>query len=214
MDDESALRELICEIGRRLWQLGMVAANDGNISVRLDDGTILCTSAGISKGFMAPASIAKLSMDGEALGDTEASSEVAMHLEAYRVRADVNAVVHAHPPVATGYATSGRSLPVKILAETVTAFREVPVAEYATPGTQEVVIAVRPHLANHDALLLMNHGALTLGRDLEQAYFRMEILEHFAKTALVVAQLGSAQEIPPEQLEQLYALRRKLGYEH
>jgi len=122
--------------------------------------------------------------------------------------------VHAHPPLATGYAISGQPLPVNILAETVTAFREVPVAECATPGTQEVVTAVRPHLAKHDAILLMNHGALTLGADLEQAYFRMEILEHFAKTALAVAQLGSAQEIPPEQLEQLYALRRKLGYEH
>ncbi len=214
MSDEKALRELICEVGRRLWQLGMVAANDGNISVRLDEETVLCTPSGVSKGFMLPDIMAKLTVDGEVLGDAEASSEVAMHLEAYRVRADVNAVVHAHPPLATGYAISGRPLPVNILAETVTAFREVPVAECATPGTQEVVTAVQPHLAKHDAILLMNHGALTLGADLEQAYFRMEILEHFAKTALAVAQLGSAQEIPPEQLEQLYALRRKLGYEH
>jgi L-fuculose-phosphate aldolase len=213
MSDEVALREAICEVGRRLWQLQMVAANDGNISVRMDQDTVLCTPAGVSKGFMEPDMIARVGVDGKALGDAGASSEVAMHLEAYRLRSDANAVVHAHPAVATGYAVSGLPLPVNLLAEAVTAFGEIPVATYATPGTPEVVEAVRPYLGKHNVLLLKNHGALTLGTDLWQAYYRMEILEHFARTALVAAQLGAADEIPSDRLEQLHALRRSLGYE-
>ncbi len=213
MTSEQHLREIMCEIGRRLWQLGMVAANEGNISVRLDGETILCTPTGVSKGFMAADEMAKLSLDGEVFSDVKASSEVALHLEAYRSRPDVNAAVHAHPPAATGYGISGRPLPVNILAETATVFREVPVADYGTPGTQEVVVAVRPHLQGHNAILLRNHGALTLGRDLWQAYYYMEMLENFARTALVTVQLGSALEIPPDKLRELYELRRELGYE-
>ena len=211
MQDQMAAREAICEIGRRLWQLQMVAANDGNISVRMSDGTVLCTPAGVSKGFMKPEMIARVSADGETLDDATPSSELAMHLEAYRLRREVGAVVHAHPPVATGYAISGLPLPVNLLAETVTAFGQVPVAPYAMPGTHEVVEAVRPLLLDHNAVLLKNHGALTLGGDLFQAYYRMEVLEHFARTALVVAQLGAADEIPSDRLEALHARRRELG---
>ncbi len=213
MTDELIIAEAICNVGRHLWERGMVASNEGNISARLADGTILCTPTGVSKGFMTPEGLAKLNMAGDVLNGVAASSEVMMHLEAYRLRADVNAVVHAHPPVATGWGIAGRSLPANILAETATIFKEVPIAPYATPGTAEVAASLRPYLPDHDAILLKNHGALTLADDIDEAYYRMEILENFAKTALVAVQLGGPQEIPTEKVTVLHEIRRRLGLE-
>lgn len=199
MADEQALREEICRFGHRLWLRGMVAANDGNISVRLSDGSVLCTPAGVSKGFMEPADLSKLSAEGELLSGARQTSEIGMHLEVYRLRAEVNAVVHAHPAAATGWVIGGREFPVGILAEAVAAFGHVPVAEYATPGTPRVAEAVRPHLATANAIMLLNHGAMTLGEGLEQAYYRMEVLEHVAQTALAAVQAAGGaplQEVP------------------
>lgn len=206
MPDEQQTREAICTFGHRLWLRGMVAANDGNISVRLPDGSVLCTPAGVSKGFMDPSELSKLSPNGELLSGLRQTSEVGMHLEVYRLRPDVHAVVHAHPAAATGWAISGRAFPVGILAEAVAAFGTVPVAAYATPGTPRVAEAVRPHLAAANAILLMNHGAMTLGEALEQAYYRMEVLEHVAQTALAATRAaGDAplQEVPEAGLNEI-----------
>ncbi|HCU37097.1 MAG TPA: class II aldolase family protein [Armatimonadetes bacterium] len=206
MLDEKTVREAICTFGHRLWLRGMVAANDGNISVRLPDGSVLCTPAGVSKGFMEPDALSKLSADGELLSGARQTSEVGMHLEVYRLRTGINAVVHAHPAAATGWAIGGREFPVGILAEAVAAFGHVPVAEYATPGTARVADVVRPHLGTANAVLLMNHGAMTLGEDLEQAYYRMEVLEHVAQTALAAVQAAAGaplQEVPEAGLNEI-----------
>ncbi len=206
MADEQTLREEICKFGHRLWLRGMVAANDGNISVRLPDGCVLCTPAGVSKGFMEPEALSRLSVDGELLSGARQTSEVGMHLEVYRRRPDINAVVHAHPAAATGWAIGGREFPVGILAEAVAAFGHVPVAEYATPGTRGVAEVVRPHVGSANAVLLMNHGAMTLGEDLEQAYYRMEVLEHVAQTAIAALQAAGGaplQEVPETGLKEI-----------
>ncbi|MFP3903864.1 MAG: class II aldolase/adducin family protein [Armatimonadota bacterium] len=211
---EKQLREDICEAGRRLWQRGMVASNEGNISARLDEERIICTPTGVSKGFMDPAEMALVAMDGEVLCDVEPSSEVGLHLAAYDERPDVRAVVHAHPPTATGYAIAGQLPPVNILSETATVFRHVPIAPYATPGTEDVAEAVRPLLADADAILMKNHGAVTVAVDLWEAYYRMEVLENFTRTALVAHLLGGAEAIPPDDLEILHEIRRQMGLEH
>jgi len=206
MADEQAIREEMCTFGHRLWLRGMVAANDGNISVRLPDGCILCTPAGVSKGYMDPDALSKLSADGELRSGAKQTSEVGMHLEVYRLRPDINAVVHAHPAAATGWAIGGREFPVGILAEAVAAFGHVPVADYATPGTPRVAEVVRPHVCSANAVLLMNHGAMTLGEDLEQAYYRMEVLEHVAQTALAALQAACGaplQEVPEAGLKDI-----------
>ena len=213
MNELESVAEAICEIGRRLWQLGMVAANEGNISVRVAPERVICTPTGVSKGFMSPDEMAELSVEGKLLNGKPVTSEVALHLEVYRVRPDINAVVHAHPTVATAYAISGQPPPLNTLAETALVFRDLPIAAYGTAGTREIVDTVAPHLPDHNAILMQNHGALTLGEDLMEAYYRMEILEKFCRTALAVAQLGSAEKIPYEKLAELYAVRRELGYE-
>lgn len=206
MADEQAIRDEICKFGHRLWLRGMVAANDGNISVRLPDGSVLCTPAGVSKGFMVPDALSKLSADGEQLSGARQTSEIGMHLEVYRLRAEINAVVHAHPAAATGWAIGGREFPVGILAEAVAAFGHVPVADFATPGTPRVAEVVRPLVGSANAVLLMNHGAMTLGEDLEQAYYRMEVLEHVAQTAIAAVQAAGGaplQEVPETGLNEI-----------
>ncbi len=155
---------------------------------------------------MKPEALSKLSISGDLLSGSAQTSEIGMHLEVYRLRNDINAVVHAHPVAATGWAIGGRELPVNILAEAVAAFGRVPVTAYATPGTARVADVVRPYLDAHDALLLINHGAMTLGADLEQAYHRMEVLEHLAQTALAAMQAAGGaplQEVPVEGLNEI-----------
>ncbi|MFO7947948.1 MAG: class II aldolase/adducin family protein [Armatimonadota bacterium] len=213
-EKEKQLRQDICEVGWRLWQRGMVASNEGNISARLDEDRIICTPTGVSKGFMDPGEMAVVSMNGEPLSDVQASSEVGLHLAAYDERPDVWAVVHAHPPTATGYAIAGQVPPVNILSETATIFKHVPIAPYATPGTAEVAAAVRPLLAEADVVLMKNHGAVTVAGDLWEAYHRMEVLENFTQTALVAHLLGGAEAIPPDDLETLHEIRRQMGLEH
>lgn len=213
-DTQRRLRQQICEVGRRLWDRQMVASNEGNISARLDDQRIICTPTGVSKGFMEPGRLPLMSMDGEVFGDAQPSSEIALHLAVYDERPDVGAVVHAHPPTATGFAISGTAPPANILSETATLFKSVPIAEYATPGTDEVPDAVRPLLDGADVILLKNHGALTVAPDLLEAYHRMEVLENFARTALVAHLLGGAEEIPPDEVEALHQKRREMGLDH
>ena len=197
--DEKQARELICEVGRRLWQVGFAPSNAGNMTVRLSDDRLLCTPTLVSKGFMKPEEMVLMNLAGEALGPGRASSEVLMHLEVYRQRPDVGGVVHVHPPVATGFAAAGRGLPDDLLTEVLGTLGTVPLVPLSVPGTAEVPDNLRPFLAGHDAFLLANHGALTVGQDLWEAFYRMEIVEHSAKVALAAEQLGGPCRIPPQR---------------
>jgi L-fuculose-phosphate aldolase len=206
------LKEDIVEVGRRIYNLGFVAANDGNISVRIGDNEILATPTGVSKGFMTPEMIIKVDMAGNQLeGELKPSSELKLHLEVYRQRPDVRAVLHAHPPVATAFAVAGIPLDRPVLPEIVITLGAIPIAKYATPSTEELPASVRPYLEKHDAVLLENHGALTMGSDLFGALFKMEQIEHFAKVSLYASLLGGERELPPEEVEKLLTVREKLG---
>lgn len=210
--DESALREAICDIGRRMYGREMGAANDGNISVRLDDDRLLCTPSGVSKGFMTPAQLCVVDRAGK-LVDTRSdglapSSEIKMHLRVYDRRDDVAAVVHGHPLYATASAVCGRALDRQIMPEATVLLGEVPLVRFALPSTEELPDSITPYLANHDALLLANHGALAYGVDLQSAYFKLEALEYYAKMLFLTEQMGGANEFDADTLERLVDLRR------
>src|SRR5512138_2492797 len=209
---EEQLRAEIVEAGRRLYARGYAASNDGNISARLGDNRLLTTPKSVSKGFMTPDMMVIVDYDGKKIaGDRDASSELPMHLEIYRNRPDVNAVVHAHPPIATGFAVAGIPLTRAVLAEVVTTLGSIPIAEYATPSTSELPAAVARYIKAHDGMLLANHGALTVGGDLFSAYFKMETIEHFAKISLVARLLGRENLISREEVMRLQQLRGTYG---
>jgi len=213
-DRESQLRADIVEVGRRLWVRGFVASNDGNISVRLDDQRLLMTPTSVSKGFMTPDMMVITDLNGtllEGAPGRKPSSETMMHLVAYRIRPDVQAVVHSHPPLATGFAVAGIPLDRAVLAEVVTTLGSIPIAEYGTPSTMELADAVEPYVRVHDGLLLANHGALALGKDLFAAYYKMETIEHFAKISLVARMLGREHILSTEEVGRLQALRGTYG---
>ena len=197
-----------------MWQLGWVAANDGNVSVKLPDGTFLATPTGMSKSFITPQKLVHIDQDGQILDASaglKPSSEIKMHLRCYKEREDVGAVLHAHPPVATGYAVANKPLDEYSMIETVIALGSIPVTPYGTPSTYEVPDRIAPYLGEHDALLLQNHGALTVGADLITAYYRMETLELFAKISLNAHLLGGAKEISRENIDRLISMRE--GYQ-
>ncbi len=206
-------REMICEIGRRVYNRNYVAANDGNISVKVGLNEIWTTPTGVSKGYMTPDMMVKMDLSGQVLsGNLKPSSEVKMHLRVYNENPEVNAVVHAHPPVATSFAIAGIPLDKPVLPEAIVLLGNVPVAPYALPGTQEVPDSIAPYCKTHNAVLLANHGALTWGRDLMEAYFRMESLEHYA-TILMYSNniLKKANELNHSQIADLIKIRESMG---
>jgi L-fuculose-phosphate aldolase len=212
MSLESNLRADIVEVGRRMYARGYTASNDGNISVRLGDQRLLMTPKSVCKGFMTPDMMCITDMNGRKLeGDRDPSSEMLMHLEVYRQRSDVRAVVHAHPPTATGFAVAGIPLDRAVLAEVLTTLGSIPLAEYATPSTAELPTAVGKFIKAHDGMLLANHGALTVGGDLFGAYYKMETIEHFAKISLVARMLGRENLIAREEVDRLQGLRDTYG---
>ncbi len=198
----------------KVWQLGWVAANDGNVTVKLEDGTFLATPTGISKSFITPEKLVHIDENGEileALDGLKPSSEIKMHLRCYKDRDDVGAVVHAHPPTATGFAVAQLDMDRYTMIETVVAIGSVPVTPYGTPSTEEVPEAIAPYLQEHDVLLLENHGALTVGSDLITAYYRMETLELYAKISLTAHLLGGEKEISEKNIHRLIDMRKKYG---
>lgn len=212
MRTEEQIRADIVECGRRLWHRGFVASNDGNISVRLDEGRLITTPTAVSKGFMTPDMMVITDLDGKKLsGERNASSELKMHLEVYKHRPDVRAVVHAHPPTATGFAVAGIPLDRAVLAEVITTLGSIPIAEYATPSTEELPAAVRKYVKAHDGLLLANHGALAMGGDVYAAYYRMETIEHFATISLVARTLGREHLLSRGEVDRLQGLRGMYG---
>ena len=212
MRQEEQLRADIVEVGRRLHSRAYVASNDGNISVRLSDDRLLTTPKGVSKGFMTPDMIVTTDLQGRKVaGDRDPSSELLMHLAVYQNRPEVMAVVHAHPPAATGFAVAGIPLDRAVLAEVVTTLGSIPIAEYGTPSTPELADAVRKYIRAHDGLLLANHGALTIADELFAAYYKMETIEHFARISLVARLLGGERMLSREEVNRLQDLRGMYG---
>jgi L-fuculose-phosphate aldolase len=212
MNAEEQARADIVEVGRRLWSRGFVASNDGNISVRLGENRLITTPKNVSKGFMTPDMMVITDLQGVRIaGEREASSELKMHLEVYRNRPDARAVVHAHPPTATGFAVAGIPLDRAVLAEVITTLGSIPLAEYATPSTEELPAAVRKYVKAHDGILLANHGALALAPDVFSAYYRMETIEHFAKISLVAHTLGREHLLSRGEVDRLQGLRGMYG---
>ena len=210
MVNEFEIKKQICEIGKRIYNQGMVAANDGNISVKLNDHEFLCTPTGVSKGFMTPEYICKVDENGKVIqanAGFKPSSEIKMHLRCYEKRADVNAVVHAHPPAATGFAVAHRPMDMYNMIEDVAAIGAVPLTPYGTPSTTEVPDAIEPYLNDHDVMLLENHGALTVGSDVITAYYRMESLELWAKITINAIILGGSYDIDRKNIDKLINLR-------
>jgi len=205
-------RSDIVEIGRRVYRLGYVAAYDGNISIRLEDGNILCTPTAISKGYMTEGDLVIVDADGKMVsGSRKVSSEIAMHLLIYKLRPDVHAVVHAHPPCATGYAAAGMPLNKALVAEVVMTFGCVPLAPYGTTGTPELTEAIRPFVPSYDGILLANHGVVTYGSDVYQAHAKMETVEHFARISLTTRILGKEVLLTSDDVSKLLVAREKYG---
>jgi L-fuculose-phosphate aldolase len=210
MKSERHYRAEIVRFGKMVHELGYVAATDGNLSVRLGPNRVLGTPTSMSKRSMQPKDMVVVDMAGRKIsGRRNVSSEIAMHLLIYKLRPDVNAVVHAHPPTATGYAAAGLALDQALCSEVVITLGSIPLARYGTPGTKELSDALEPLIPRHDAILMANHGVVTYGENLSHAYMNMETVEHFARIALVVHQLGRQQLLSGEDVSKLMAAREK-----
>lgn len=206
-DHHADVRGEIVRIGYRMWQRGMVAANDGNISVLLDGGAVLCTPTSVSKGALREEDLVVVDQDGNVLDPGSGrgpSSEILMHLRVYQVDPQIRAVVHAHPPYATAFAVRGETPATDILPESVVALPVLPLAPYATPSTIEVPDSVEPLVRRGRACLLEHHGALTWGVTLEEAYLAMERVEYLAQINLIARQLGGIRSLGPERIGQLH----------
>jgi len=208
---EETLRQTIVEIGRRMYAKGFVAANDGNISVRLDDNRILTTPTGVSKGYLEAEKMVVVDLQGKPLSGGRPSTELPLHLFIYQERPDVHAVVHAHPPFATGFATAGLALDKCVLAEVIVTIGTIPLAAYGTPSTEELPNTLKAYIHTCEAFLMANHGVVTVGKDLMEAYFKMERVEHYAKIIFIARALGGERVLPKEAVEKLYDLREVYG---
>ena len=211
--DEQGIREEIVEVARRCYERGLAVAGDGNISVRVAPNRILSTPSAVSKGWMKPEMIVVVDEDGRPLEASayRVSSEFPMHQLIYRARPDIHAVVHAHPPHATGFAVAGLALDKAILSEVVLTLGCVPLARYGTPSTSELTDAIAPFLAYHDALLMANHGAVAYAETLERAFNKLETLEHTARISLIARALGNENSLPGEAVEKLFEIRERGG---
>jgi L-fuculose-phosphate aldolase len=214
MVNEYKIKQEICEMGRRVYAKGFAAANDGNISYRLNDREILCTPTMISKGFIKPEDCCKVDYEGKQLAGTrKRSSEILLHLAVYKHRPDVNAVVHCHPPHATAFAVAGVPIPNCVLPEVEVFLGEVPTAVYETPGTQKFADTIVPHLKASNTIILANHGTVTFGPDLEKAYWNSEIIDAYCKILILSRQLGNVNFFSQQQTRELLDLKQRLGYD-
>src|SRR5947209_14302276 len=212
--NEYKLKEHICEIGRRIYNKGFAAANDGNISVRLNDKEILCSPTMVSKGFMKPDDICKVDYEGKQLAGTrKRSSEILLHLAVYKHRPDVQAVVHCHPPHATAFAVAGVPIPNCVLPEVEVFLGEVPMARYETPGGSKFAETILPHVKSCNTIILANHGTVTFGPTLENAYFNTEIIDAYCKILILARQLGRVNYFSDQQTKELLDLKKRLGYD-
>ena len=202
----------ILEAGRRLYQNGYIVSSDGNVSARVEEDRIVATPTGLCKGTLGMEDLCVCDMDGNLVsGRLKPSSEVGMHLFLYRERPDIKAVVHAHPPTATGFSVAGIPLTDCVLPEVIITVGSIPIAKYGTPGGPEISEPIRQYVKDYDAYLLENHGATTVGSDVMNAYFKMETMEHFAKILFVAKQLGGVNVLNNEQVGKLLQIRDRLG---
>lgn len=200
----------ICVAGRWMYERDHIAACEGNLSVRLDSQRILTTPTCMNKGMLAPSDLVVMDLEGRQIsGERKASSEIAMHLLFYRMRPDVYAICHAHPPTATGFAVVGRALDQALLPEVIVGLGQIPLVKYGTPGTPELSAAIEPYVPHYDALLLANHGAVTCGPDLLTAFFRMETIEHFAKITQAAELAGNPTLLSSREVAKLMAARSR-----
>lgn len=205
------IKKMLCEYGSLLYQHGFLAGSDGNMSVRLDDDRIMVTPSGVAKGRMTPDDPVIVDINGKHLqGAKKASSEVLMHLFVYQNRPEIKAVVHSHAPYATSFAAAGIELGSDILPEIVVYIGKIPLTDYAPPGTDAVPKSLEPFIEANNAFLLRNHGLLTIGRDIEEAYNRHEVVEHYARIVHLARQLGNINSIPSEDFRRLEKMRQKL----
>jgi L-fuculose-phosphate aldolase len=210
MRSQVSHREDIVRFGKMLYDRGYVAATDGNLSVRVGKKHILTTPTAMCKGMLRASDLVVADLDGNRVsGRRCVSSEIAMHLLIYRLRPEVNAIVHAHPPTATGYAAAGLALDQPLLSEVVICLGNIPLADYGTPGTPELSEVLEPLIPEHDAIIMSNHGVVAYGEDIHVAYMRMETVEHFAKIALVTHLLGKQKLLTDPEVQKLHLLRAK-----
>ena len=204
-------KQEICNIGKLLYESGMLAGTDGNISVKLDDDRIMITPSGAAKGRMSPEEMVIVDINGKHLqGSNQASSEMLMHLAVYKARPEIKSCVHSHAPYATAFAAAGIELSADILPEVVVFIGSIPLTDYAPPGTDAIPKSLEPFLENSNAFLLRNHGLLTIGHDLSEAFNRHETVEHFARIMHLARQLGNVNSIPSDDFKRLEKMRTKL----
>lgn len=210
---EAEAGEAILDVGKRMYSKGFVAANDGNISVKTGPDTILVTPTGVSKGFMTRDMLVKLDLAGNVLeGKLKPSSEIKMHLRVYEENPQVQAVTHAHPPMATCFAIAGKPLEAAILTEAILSLGNIPVAKYATPGTQEVPDSIAPFVNRYNGVLLANHGALTWGKEIYQSFYRLESVEYYATILMYTGNIMGRQNcLSGEQVDRLLEIRKNMG---
>lgn len=211
---EQKLRSQICDVGRNLFNKDFIAANDGNISARLSENEILTTPRAVSKGYLEPHMIVKVNLQGEVLEAAEGyrpSTETKMHLRIYNELPEMKGVVHAHPPYATAFAIKGEALDKMMMPESVIMIGDIPLAEYGTPSTEEIPDSLMPFLGKKTAVLLENHGALTWGTDVMEAYLNMERLEYTAKITFITRMIDGERELPQHRIDELVALRSFYG---
>jgi L-fuculose-phosphate aldolase len=209
-EHEGTLRRDLARLGKRLYKLGFMPGTSGNLSVRLDSRFILATPTGVSKSMLSKEDMVIVDLDGKQYsGSRKVTSEIGMHLAVYSRRLDINAVVHSHPPVATAFACAGRALDQPLCSEAIMTLGQVPLAPYATTGTEEVADSLADYIPHHDAILMANHGVVTSGKTLMDAFMKMETVEHFAQITLIVGQLGSAAPIGKDQLAALLDARMR-----
>ena len=211
-ETERELRRQICRTGRKMCARCFVVASEGNLSIRLDRDRIIVTPAGVCKGYLAPEDLLVTELCGEVLrGDGQPSTEMQTHLLHYRLRHDVRAVCHAHPPTATGFAVAGRALEQAVLPEVIVGLGKIPLAPYGTPGTWELCASLERLAPEYDAILLENHGVVTCCQDLTTAYQRLETVEQFAKILLTAESLGGPHLLPHAEVRKLIAARSRYG---
>ncbi|HVM70667.1 MAG TPA: class II aldolase/adducin family protein [Anaerolineales bacterium] len=215
--NELALRNELIRINRIVAERGLIRSSDGNISARLDQERLLVSPSGVYKSAMRPEDLIIIDMDGkvrEAKEELHPTSETLMHLEAYRQRPDINAVIHAHPPFSTALTISGRPFPVEYIPEVLIALGEVPTADYATPGTQGLADSIHDLILQHNCILLSHHGSLTVGSTLEEALVAVERMEHAAYTLWISQAFGAPIPLAPEELENLRQIGSQLRAKH
>jgi L-fuculose-phosphate aldolase len=210
--NEWKFREQMCEIGRRVYNKGFAAANDGNISLRLGEDRVLCSPTRVSKGFMKPDDLCIVDMDGKQVsGKRKRSSEILLHLTIMKARDDVKSVVHCHPPHATAFAVAREPIPKCVLPEIEVFLGEVAISPYETPGGQSFADTVLPYVKDTETILLANHGTVTYGSDLEDAYFKTEIIDAYCRILILARQIGRVNYYTDEKAAELLKLKPKLG---